>query len=100
MARGEFAARLNEPHALASGQYRAVADNLDPRLFQRRDISSLQTCDLLVLVGDQRRPVKMGIDMPAKALGDVELIGKAAGVNKKLLGHAAADHAGAADPVF
>ena len=57
--------------------------------------------DLLVLVGDQRRPVERRLRHgPAEARGILELAGKARGVDQELLRHAAADHAGAADAIF
>ena len=55
----------------------------------------------LSLCGDQRRPVEARLaDGPAEAGGILELVGEAAGVDQELLRHAAADDAGAADPVL
>src|SRR5690606_7101111 len=60
----------------------------------------LKPGDFLFLVGDQGRPIKAGVDLPAKAVGNVELVPEPGGIDIKLLGHATADHAGAADAKF
>src|SRR5262249_16690178 len=57
--------------------------------------------DFAVLVGDQRLPVERRMrHRPAKPGGIFELVVKAGGIDEKLLGHTAADHAGTAEPVF
>ena len=62
-------------------------------------IGRFQPADLGVLGCSQLRPVETGFpDGPAEAGGIGELAGEARGVDQQLLGHAAADDAGAADP--
>src|SRR4029079_17803386 len=68
---------------------------------QALSVEALQPRDLGILVGDQRRPVEFRLrQAPAEACGVLEIIAEAAGVDEQLLGHAAADHAGAAEPII
>src|SRR5690349_18049859 len=98
--RRQLASGLHEPHVLRTGEYCAITDDLSAGALERADIGCLETRNLLVLVGDKRRPVEAGVNMPAEAFGDLELILEARGVDEELLGHAPADHAGAADAIF
>ena len=60
-----------------------------------------QAGDLLVLAHQEGRPVEArAVDRPAEAAGELEVAAEGGGVDHQLLGHAAAHHAGAADPVF
>ena len=60
-----------------------------------------QPRDLLVLVGDQGRPVKGDVaDGPAEAGGVLDLVLDMGADHEQLFRHTAADHAGAAHPVF
>ena len=52
---------------------------------------------LAISVGQSKRGA---LDAPAEALRVLELVAEAAGVDQQLLGHAAADHAGAAEAVL
>ena len=64
-------------------------------------VEALEPRDLGVLVGDQRRPVERALlEAPAEPCRVLELVAEAAGVDQQLLGHAAADHAGAAEAVL
>src|SRR6185312_271588 len=57
--------------------------------------------DLLVLLGDEVLPAEAGLaDGPAIALRNLEMMREFRGIDHELLGHAAADDAGAADPVL
>ena len=96
-------------HALAVRQrqrmrileHRARLDDLGARLVEIGRIGRLETGDFLVLVGDQRRPVERARrDRPAEAGRILDLLMHMRGIDQKLLRHAAADHAGAADPVL
>ena len=79
----------------------ASFDDLDARSRQGGAVSGFEPGDLAVLVGDQRGPVeRCAWQRPAKACGIFEFGMKARGVDQKLLGHTAADHTGAAEPVF
>ena len=96
-------------HALAVRQrqrmrvleHRARLDDLGAGLLEVGRIGRLQARDLLVLVGDQRRPVERARrDRPAEAGRVLDLLMHMRGIDQELLRHAAADHAGAADPVL
>ena len=79
----------------------AAVDDLDAGLLEIGPVDALEPVDLLVLVADQGRPVEAGLaEAPAEALRIVEIVGEAAGIDQQLLRHAAADHAGAADPIL
>ena len=88
-------------HGVGIGQRGAVLDDFDAGLFQERAVGRFQPPDLLVFVGDQRRPVERGVRHgPAEARGILEFAVEARGIDQKLFRHAAADHAGAAEAVF
>ena len=64
-------------------------------------VRGLEPRNLLVLGRDQCRPVEVRLaDRPAEAARILEVVGEAAGVDEQLLGHAAADDAGAADAIL
>src|SRR5262249_10264 len=64
------------------------------------DVRGRQPGDLLVLRGDERGPVEArAVDRPALTARIVERAADLARVDEQLLGHAAADHAGAAPPI-
>src|SRR5260370_110763 len=64
-------------------------------------IGGLQSRDLLVLVGDQGRPVeRRGRYRPAEAGCVLDLVMDMRRIDQKFFRNAAADHAGAAHPVF
>src|SRR5690242_6017635 len=82
-------------------KYGAAFDDLDAGFCQSGAVSGFEPRDLTILVGDQRRPVERCMrHRPAEARGIFEFAMKPRGVDQKLLWHAAADHAGAAEPVF
>ena len=80
----------------------ALLANLDFGSFQPLAIEAGQAGHLVRHGIAQRRPVKdRGLRQgPAETGGILEIIGEAAGIDEELLGHAAADHAGAADAVL
>ena len=81
--------------------HRAALDDLDARLLEIAAVDAFEPRDLLVLVGDQGRPVEARrADRPAEAGGIGELVGEPRRIDEELLRHAAADHAGAADPIL
>ncbi|MNR06225.1 hypothetical protein D3C85_1222880 [compost metagenome] len=62
---------------------------------QQVAVDAIQAIDLAVLVGDQRRPVEVGlVQRPAKAPGLFEVFGKMRAVHQQLLGNAAHVDAG------
>ena len=88
-------------HLVRALLHRAVPENRHPRLPQRGDIGRFEACDLLVLVGDQRRPVEDGMmDGPAETRRILELLREARRVDQQLFRDAAADDAGSADAVL
>ncbi len=94
-------ASIADADVVRAFQHGAALQDGDARLIERRDIGRLEARDLLVLVGDQRRPVEHRMmHRPAEAGRVLELMGEAGRVDQELLRHAAADHAGAADAVF
>ena len=72
-----------------------------PGRFEVADIGLVEPVDLLVLVGDERRPVEGDLlGRPAEADGILEILGILGRIDEELFRHAAADDAGAADTVF
>src|SRR4051812_15471755 len=79
----------------------AGLDDARAGFFDVRGVNPLQPRDLLILVGDQRRPVEGNRrDGPAEPGRILDLEMNMRRDHQELLGHAAADHAGAAHPVF
>ncbi len=95
------AAAVRERDGVRSGQRRPRRNRLDAGLFEIGRIDAGEARDFLFLGGDQRRPVEAdGRHGPAEPGRILEFVAKAARVDVELLRHAAADHAGAADPEF
>ena len=101
MARRNFpAARRAAPAAAPTIVARSSISSA-PDAFEIGAIGGRKTGDLLLLGRDEARPVEGRLaDAPAEPGGVGELVGEAAGVDVKLLRHAAADDAGAADPAL
>ncbi len=79
----------------------AFRHDLDAGAREVAAVDALQPGDLGIARGLERRPVEARrIEVPAEARGIGELVGEAPGIDHQLLGHAAADHAGAADAVL
>ena len=75
--------------------------DLNTRRFQVADVDAVEPVDLLVLVGKQRRPVEGRLrQAPAETRRVFEAFGEMAGIDEEFLRHAAANDAGAADPVL
>ena len=82
-----------------AGDPAVVLEQLDTGLLEHTDVDPVQALDLAVAGIDQRPPVEpRRIEAPAVALCGLEVVGKHRAVAHQLLGDAAADHAGAADP--
>jgi hypothetical protein len=94
-----FAGR--EPKRVGIFQHRAGLDDARAGLFDVEGIGGLQPGDLLVLVGDQGRPVERHRgNGPAETRGILDLVMDLRGQHQQLFRHAAADHAGTAHPVL
>ncbi|MNX61455.1 hypothetical protein D3C86_923890 [compost metagenome] len=79
----------------------AAVDQIDARLAQVGGVDARQAGDLDVLGLQEGRPVELRIvEGPAVALGDLQSVAHFRGHDHELLGHAAANDAGAADAVF
>jgi hypothetical protein len=86
---------------MGAGEFGAGSDDLGAGVLQPVTVKPLQAVDFTILVCDQRRPVERSLsDGPAKAARIFEMLGELRGVDKQLFGNAAADHAGAAEPVL
>ena len=98
---GDGAVLVLDAHRMRVDQRRAAVERLAARLLDAALVEAGEPGDLLVLVGDQRRPVEAGLRHgPAVAGGVGEMLGELRGVDEELLRHAAADDAGAAEAVF
>jgi hypothetical protein len=74
---------------------------LDAGLLQVGGVDAFEPRDLLVLVGDQRRPVECGLgDRPAKTGRILEFVGETRCIDEELLRNASTDDAGAADAIL
>ena len=81
--------------------HRAGLDHARAGLLDICGVDALEPGDLLVLVGNQRRPVERDLwDGPAEARGVLDLVVDMRSDHEQLFRHAAADHAGAAHPVL
>ena len=90
-----------EPQRMWVLERRARLDDAGAGFFHVRRIGGLQSRDLLVLVGNEGRPVeRCGGYRPAEAGRVPDLVMDVRGINQKLFRHAAADHAGTAHPVL
>ncbi|MCH9019225.1 MAG: DUF1549 domain-containing protein [Proteobacteria bacterium] len=80
------------------GEPRVVVDDRDAAVLEHPPVDAVEPRDLVVLVGDQPRPVEAALaDRPAEALGVLEVVREVRGVDQELLGHAADVDAGAAE---
>ena len=90
-----------EPQRVGILDHRAGLDDARTGLLDIGGIDALEPRDLLVLVGNHGRPVEGRFrDGPAEARGVVDFVADMRADHEQLLRHAAADHAGAAHPVF
>ena len=95
--RGHSLAGRLQQDFVRTDEFGAAVDHFRARIVEALAIEPFKAVDLLVLVGNQRRPVERTLaHAPAETGGVVEVLGELRGIDEKLLGHAAADHAGAA----
>ena len=98
---GAHARAGRQAHRVRVFEHGAALDEGDLEALERAGVGGFQPRDLAILVGDQRRPVKVRLgNRPAVTGRILEFVGKARGIDQKLLRHAAADDAGAADAIF
>ena len=90
-----------EPQRVGILEHRAGLDDARAGFLDIGGVDALEPGDLLVLVGDQRRPVERHRrNGPAEARGVLDLVVDVRADHEQLFRHAAADHAGAAHPVL
>ena len=97
------------PHGLAGSKAKRVAvlehsaglDDARAGVFNVRRIDAFEPRDLLVLIGDQGRPVEgRRRNRPSKSNGVLDLVANMRPDDEKFFRDAAADHAGAAEPIL
>jgi hypothetical protein len=94
-------AGAHEPNGMRVFDHRALGDDRHAGLGEIGVVDRLEPGHLGVATGLQDAPVEARRGYaPAEAGGIRELVGEAPGIDHQLLGDAAPDHAGAADPVF
>src|SRR6185312_11243811 len=87
-----------DAHSVRILQHAAAAEHCDAGLFEQGDVDAVEPVELLVLGGDELRPVEAALaDLPAIAGGILELLGEMRAIDQELFRDAAAQHAGAAD---
>ena len=85
---------------VAVHQPAAAHMDLHAAAFEQADVDAVQPVDLLADIVAQGRPgMRRRRQRPAVGRGVLELVRVLGAVDQELLRHAAADHAGAADPV-
>ena len=88
-------------HLMRTGDGRPLLDKLGAGADEILPIGVAEPADLLVLGADEGGPVERGLaDPPTETRRVAEVVGEAAGVDVKLLRHAAPDDARAADAAF
>ena len=88
-------------HGVGVNEHGPAFRHFDAGLVERRAVSRFQSGDFAILVGDQRRPIERGLRHgPAEAGGILEFAAKTRRIDQELLRHAAADDAGAAEPIL
>jgi hypothetical protein len=98
---GDGLARLHQADGVRIDQLRAAFDDLRAAVFEAAAVQAFEPGDFPVLGGDQRLPVERGLaDLPPVADRILEMLAVMRGIDEELLGHAAADDAGAAEPVL
>ena len=91
---------LADLDGVAVHQPAAAHVQLHARAFEQPDVDAVQAVDFPLDVVAQGRPGVRGLGhRPAVGGGILELVRELGAVDQELLGHAAADHAGAADAV-
>ena len=90
-----------ERDLVGAGHGRALGDDLDLVALEYVVVDALEPLDLGEHVVAQDRPVELALaDVPAEAARVLEVLGEMGAVDEQLLGHAAADDAGAADAIL
>ena len=85
-------------HAVRAGHDRAFGDHLNLVAVECIPVEPLQPVDFAQHIVAQRRPFKAAVgDVPAKAARILQILGEMRAIDQQLLGHAAANDAGAAD---
>ncbi len=99
-ARGDRTA-IGQPHRLWPGEGRALVEDFHRMAVQRVGIGLVEPVDLGQHIIAQPRPIKAQIGhIPAEIARVRQILGKMGAIDEQLLGHAAANDAGAADAEF
>ena len=104
--RNEQIARRDRPprrerHRVRTGDGRALVEMLDLVVVERVRVSLLEPIDIAQHGVAQHRPFERhALDRPAVVRRVLQLLGEMRAVDEELLGHAAADHAGAANTML
>ncbi len=100
LAGGDFPA-AGQRDFVRAGDGGAFVDDLDPVAVERVGVGTVEPVDLRQDIVAQHRPVEIAFGhVPAKAARVVQILGEMRAIDEQLLGHAAADDAGAADAIF
>src|SRR5262249_16298138 len=92
---------LADRDGVAIHQPAAAHMQLHAGAIEQSEIDAVQSIDLLLDIVAQGRPgMGRARGGPAVSHGVLELVGKLRTIDEEFLGHAAPDHAGAADPVI
>src|SRR5207248_7287643 len=92
--RGDLAA-IDKAYGMTILDDGTAHDEVGARRFEIADVGLVEPIDLLVLVGDEARPIEGDLfARPAEADGILEILGEFRGVDEELLWHAAADDTG------
>ena len=97
--RADLAPIGEQTHAVGPDHFGSAFHHADTGALEIGAVDARQAGNFLFLGRDEPLPVKNRLlrDRPAEAGRILEIIGEAAGIGVELLGHAAADDAGAAD---
>ena len=99
LRRHHLAARQRD--LVIAGDGRALVEDSDVVVRQRLAVEPFQPGDVVLHQIAQPLPVEaLGRDVPPELACVFKILGEMRAVDQHLLGHAAPDHAGAADPVF
>ena len=99
--RGAQFGAVGQSDLVGSGDGRPLGEDLDVVAVEDVGVDAFEPLDLGQHIVAQGRPVEgAALDLPAEPGGVLQILGEMGAVDEQFLGHAAADHAGAADLIF